>query len=60
MISMMALPCKDHIKVLFQIFAFLKNKHNSGMVFDPTEPDIDESQFNNEDWSATDYGECKY
>ena len=56
----MDLPCKGHLKVLFQIFAFLKNKHNSVMVFDPTEPDIDESQFNNEDWSATDYGECKY
>jgi len=37
------------------MFAYLKLKHNSSMVFDPTtEPDIDESQFTREDWSATD------
>ena len=29
------------------------------MVFETTEPDIDESQFNNEDLSVTAYGECK-
>ena len=59
MASMMSLPCKGHIKVLFQFFAFMKNKHNAVMVFDPNEPDIEESQFKNQDWSATDYGECK-
>ena len=50
MASMMALPRKVHIKVMFQMSAFLRNKHNDVMVFDPTEPDIDESNFNNEDW----------
>ena len=48
--SMMALLRKGHLKVLFQMFAFLNNKHNAFMVFDPTEPDINESKFNNEDW----------
>ena len=28
------------------------------MVFDPTEPEIDETQFSREDWSATPYGSC--
>ena len=42
------------------MFAFLKAKHNGVMVFDPTEPLIDESQFkSNEDWSATPYGSCE-
>ena len=41
------------------MFAFLKNKNNYVMVFDPTETDIDESQFKNEDWSATAYGGFK-
>ena len=50
MVLMMVLPCKGNLKFLFQMFAFLKNKHNAVMVFDPTEPDINESQFNNEDW----------
>ena len=59
MASMMALPCKGNLKVLFQMFDFMKNKHNAVVIFDPTETDIDESQFNNEDWSFTDYGEFK-
>ena len=59
MASTMSLHRKGHLKVLFQIFSFLKNNHNAVMVFDPTETDIDESQFKNEDWSATAYGEFK-
>ena len=46
---MMALLRKAHIKGLFQMFAFRKNKYNAVMVFDPTEPDIDESKLKNED-----------
>ena len=29
------------------------------MVFDPTESEIDDSQLVHEDWSDSDYGECK-
>ena len=54
--SMMALPREGHLKAIFQMFAFLKTKHNGVMVFDPTEPDIDLSKFPTEDWSATPYG----
>ena len=57
--SIMALTHKGHIKVIFQIFAFLKNKYNAVMVFHPTERDINESQLYNEDWSAIAHGECK-
>jgi hypothetical protein len=28
-------------------------------VFDPTEPEIDQTQFPTENWSATPYGLCK-
>jgi hypothetical protein len=41
------------------MFSFLKNNHSGVMVFDSTEPDLDESQFPQEDWSASAYGECK-
>jgi len=58
MASMMAMPRQGHLEQLYHMFAYLKLKHNSSMVFDPTEPDIDESQFTREDWSATVYGEC--
>ena len=58
MASMMAMPREGHLNVLFQMFGFLKLRHNAVMVFDPNEPDIDESQFAREDWSATPYGKC--
>ena len=48
MASMVDLPSKGRLKVLFQMFAFLENKYNAVIVFDPTETDIGESQFNNE------------
>ena len=56
--SMMALPRRGHLDAAFHMFSFLKSKHNAVMVFDPSEPDIDESQFMKQDWSATPYGEC--
>jgi len=59
MASMMALPREGHLETVFRMFSFLKGKHNGVMVFDPTEPDIDQSQFPIEDWSATPYGPCK-
>ena len=58
MASCMALPRRGHLEQLFHIFAYLKNKHNSEMVFDPSEPDIDEADFEKEDWSDTVYGKC--
>ena len=58
MASCMALPRKGHLEQLFHIFAFLKKKHNTEMVFDPSIPDVDERQFEKEDWSNTVYGEC--
>ena len=59
MASMMAMPRRGHLDVLFQMFTFLKAKHNGVMVFDPTDPDIDETQFCKKDWSATSYDKCQ-
>ena len=59
MASQMALPRKKHLDVLFQMFGFLKSKHNSQMVFDPSIPEIDEKCFVKQDWSASAYGECE-
>ena len=57
--SHLALPRKGHLAALFHMFAYLKKHHNAEMVFDPTEPHIDEAQFPREDWSHTVYGEVK-
>ena len=59
MTSMMALPRIGHLTTVLQMFAFLKHKHNGVMVFDPSEPDLDLSKFQVEDWSATPYRKCK-
>ena len=55
MASMMAMPRIGHLNQLFHIFAYLKQRHNSEMVFDPTLPDIDEDLFPREDWRHTPY-----
>ena len=59
MASMMASPREGHLAQLYHMFAFLKSRHNSLMVFDPTEPTIDLTKFVKEDWSATSYGNCE-
>ena len=59
MASMMAMPREGHLEQLYHMFAFLKIRHNSQMVFDPTPPDIDPSIFPREDWSHTVYGNKK-
>ena len=57
--SMIALPREGHLGQLYHIVSFLKCKHNTVMVFDPTEPEIDKSQFTDKDWTATVYGIAK-
>ena len=53
--SMMAMPCEGHLDQVFHIFAYLKNKHNAELVFDPTPPVINKADFPDEDWSHTVY-----
>ena len=59
MASMMALPRQGHLRQVYHMFSFLKSKHNGVMVFDPTPPTINDSNFPKEDWTAACYGECK-
>ena len=59
MSSHLALPRKGHLDEVFHIFGYLKKHHNAEMVFDPTEPSIDESKFCRQDWSHTVYGKVK-
>ncbi len=40
------------------MFAYLRNKHNTEMVFDPSYPEIDHEQFPIENWKDTVYGDC--
>jgi hypothetical protein len=55
----MAMPRQGHLYAVFRVFAYLKQKHNSRLVYDPTYPKIDHSKFkDNEDWRSF-YGDVK-
>jgi hypothetical protein len=56
--SHMALPREGHLEAVFHIFGYLKGKHGSRMVYDPTYPSIDMSVFKQCDWSEF-YGNVK-
>ena len=47
--SHMTMPRKVHIESLFYIFIHLKKYHNTEIVFDPSDPDLDLSLFERKD-----------
>jgi hypothetical protein len=53
--SCLALPREGHLEQLFHIFAHLKGKHNTEMIFDPSAPEIEEHLFPKEDWASSVY-----
>lgn len=59
MASCLALPREGHLEIVYRIFAYLKAKHNAEMVFDPSEPEIDESKFERENWDSSVYNGAK-
>ena len=59
MSSHLAFPREGHLEAVFHMFAYLKNNHNSEMVFNPSEPDIDMSDFPREDLSLSIYGDVR-
>jgi len=44
------------MKELFHMFAYLKKHHSTEMLFDPSEPEMDESLFPAQDWPFSAYG----
>jgi hypothetical protein len=57
--SQMAMPREGHMLAVLRVFAYLKAKHNSRLVFDPTYPKIKHDSFkDNIDWTIA-YGEIK-
>ena len=49
--SQMALPCDGHLDAIFTVFGYLKNKHNLQFVLDPSYPEINHSDFPDNDWT---------
>ena len=55
MSSHIALPREGHLKALLQIFAYLKKQHNAKMVYDPSQPEIDNAAFDRKDWTLSEF-----
>ena len=56
MSSHMAMPRMGHLDQLYHIFSYLKSHHNTEMVLDPSDPIIDKSLFDRQDWSTSEFG----
>ena len=54
----MAMPREVHMDGVFHVLAYLKTRHNSRMVFDPTYPSIDKTNFQEYEWKWL-YGDVK-
>ena len=50
--SQMALLREGHLEVIFRVFSYLKTKHNSWLVLDLSYPEINHSDFPDNDWTS--------
>jgi hypothetical protein len=59
-VSMMSfhlvLPRVGYLEEVFHIFAHLKKYRNTEIVYDPSDPVIDEAQFDAKDWASSEFG----
>ena len=54
--SHLALPWKGHLDQVLHIFGYLQKYHNTELVYDPSDPVIEESNFTLQDWSSSKFG----
>ena len=54
--SHLAFPREGHLRQLFRMLAYTKRNHNYEMVFDPSDPVVDESLFDRKVWTAYEFG----
>ena len=54
--SHLALPCEGHLEQVFHIFVYLNKCHNTELVYDPSNPEIDPMQFEQRDWMSSEFG----
>jgi hypothetical protein len=50
------LPREGHLEQVFRIFAHFKKYHNTEVVYDPSDPVVDEAQFDAKDWAPSELG----
>ena len=55
MYSHLSLPQDGNLNQLFHMFVYLKKYHNTEMVYEPSSPVIEESVFDQEDWTSSEF-----
>ena len=53
MSSQFALPREGHLEQVLHIFAYLKKYHNTELVYDLSDPVVDENDFERRDWASS-------
>ena len=56
MSSHLLFPCDDYTNGLYCVLAYPKKHHNFDIIFDPSDPVIDEVIFDRCDWSTLEFG----
>ena len=56
MSSHLASPREGHLEQGLHIFAYLKKYHNTELVYDPSDPVVDENDFERRDWASSEFG----
>ena len=56
MSSHLALPREGHLEQVLHIFAYLKKYHNTELVYDPSDPVVNENDFERRDWASSEFG----
>jgi hypothetical protein len=56
LLSHLALLREGHLNQVFHIFAYLRKYHNTELVFHPSDPCVEESDFELKDWTSREFG----
>ena len=54
--SHLASPREGHLEQVLHIFTYLKKYHNTDLVYDPSDPVVDEDDFKRRDWASSEFG----
>eukprot|EP00957_Ditylum_brightwellii_P126178 9619973-Ditylum_brightwellii.AAC.1 len=56
MSSHLVMPREGHMAEVFRIFVHLRKYHNTELVFDPSNHEVDEPAFEQRDWISSEFG----
>ena len=56
MSSHLAMPRKGHLDQVLHIFAYLRKYHSTELVYDPSDPVVEQNVFERRDWASSEFG----